>query len=151
MRALIQRVSEASVSVEDEIVGQIGPGLCVYLGVGQSDTAADAEKLAAKVTNLRVFPDEEGKMNRSLIEISGELLVISQFTLYGDTSRGNRPSYTQAAEPEKAIELYQAFINHCRDRCRFVASGRFRAHMRVRSTNDGPVTLMCHAGEMPSN
>ncbi len=147
MRALVQRVSEASVTVSGAVTSQIGRGLCVFLGIKKDDTVADAEKLARKVVSLRIFPDEAGKMNRHLLEVSGELLVVSQFTLYGDTSRGNRPSYAEAAGPSAAEKLYEAFIGCCKQRCESVASGVFQAHMEVRLLNDGPVTLMCYSGE----
>jgi D-aminoacyl-tRNA deacylase len=147
MRALVQRVSEASVSVNGELVGQIRKGLCVFLGVRHSDAIQQAEKLAGKVIDLRIFPDDTGRMNWSLADISGELLVISQFTLYGDSRRGNRPSYSEAAKPEQAKELYEIFVQHCQQRCRKVASGVFQAHMEVRLVNDGPVTIICYSGE----
>ena len=147
MRALVQRVSEAAVTINGLIVGQIGGGACVFLGLKHGDTTADAGKLADKVVHLRIFPDEEGKMNRNLIEIAGELLIVPQFTLYGDTRHGNRPSYTEAASPEVAQELFQVFIERSRELCRRVAAGVFRAHMQVRLINDGPVTLMCYSGE----
>ncbi len=147
MRALVQRVSEAKVTAAGKIAGEIGKGLCVFLAIKHEDTAENAVKLSGKVTSLRIFPDKEGKMNRSLIDVSGELLIVSQFTLYGDTRHGNRPSYAQAARPERAQELYQLFTNACRERCRHVATGVFQEHMEVRLTNDGPVTLMCYAGE----
>jgi D-tyrosyl-tRNA(Tyr) deacylase len=143
VRALIQRVREASVSVEGQVISQIGRGMCVFLGVKHDDTAHDARKLATKVVKLRIFPDEEGKMNRTLSDISGELLVVSQFTLYADTSRGNRPSYSQAAEAGIARDLYETFLEVCRPLCTRVASGAFRAHMQVCLVNDGPVTILC--------
>ena len=145
MRALVQRVSEASVAVEGALTGQIGRGLLVLLGIRFDDTRGRAELLARKVVQLRVFPDELGKMNRSLEEISGELLVVPQFTLYGETSKGNRPSYSDAAKPEIAEPLYDYFIAICRDNGTRVSTGVFQAHMEVRLVNDGPVTLMCYA------
>lgn len=147
MRALVQRVLEASVVVENRVVGQIGPGLCVFLGIHHTDSRGDAEKLVSKLVKLRVFPDDEGKMNRSLSDVSGELLVISQFTLYADTSRGNRPSYSQAADPQTAKSLYDAFVEFCAIQCARVATGVFQAHMQVSLVNDGPVTFMCYSGE----
>ncbi|HEX4167978.1 MAG TPA: D-aminoacyl-tRNA deacylase [Bryobacteraceae bacterium] len=147
MRALIQRVSEASVTVDGILKGAIGAGLCVFLGVKHNDTAEDAEQLAEKIARLRIFPDESYKMNRSLLEQDGELLVIPQFTLYADTSKGNRPSYSEAARPEVAETLYESFARFCRLRCRYVATGVFRAHMQIRLINDGPVTVLCSAGE----
>ena len=145
MRALVQRVSEASVTVNGDVTGQIGRGLVVFLGIRNNDTPSLADQLARKVIQLRIFPDEEGKMNRSLAEVSGELLVVSQFTLYGDTRKGNRPSYTEAARPELAEKLYNYFVNACRETGMQVATGVFQAHMDVRLVNDGPVTLMCDA------
>src|SRR5579875_1037742 len=114
MRALVQRVSRASVTVDGKIVGQIGKGLLVLLGVKSGDTAAQCEVLSQKVVQLRIFPDSEGKMNRSLLEMGGELLVVSQFTLYGDTTKGNRPSYSEAAPAQLAKPLYEYFIDNCR-------------------------------------
>jgi D-tyrosyl-tRNA(Tyr) deacylase len=131
--------------VNGEVTGQIGRGLVVFLGIRNNDTPSLADQLARKVIQLRIFPDEEGKMNRSLAEISGELLIVSQFTLYGDTRKGNRPSYTEAARPELAEQLYNYFVNACREKGIQVATGVFQAHMDVRLVNDGPVTLMCYA------
>jgi D-tyrosyl-tRNA(Tyr) deacylase len=147
MRALVQRVSEARVKVDGKITGEIGPGLCVFLGVRHDDTAADAEKLVGKVVKLRIFPDEDGKMNLSLLDTAGDLLIVSQFTLYGDTRRGNRPSYSEAAEPAKAKQLYEIFVEASRRLCNHVATGVFQAHMEVSLTNDGPVTVMCYSKE----
>ncbi len=147
MRALVQRVSEASVSVFGNITGEIGRGLCIFLGIKHDDTAADSENLAGKVTRLRIFPDNDGKMNRSLSEVKGELLIVSQFTLYGDTRKGNRPSYSKAARPDLAQTLYQIFIQDCKRLCDRVETGAFQEHMEVRLVNDGPVTLMCYSGE----
>ena len=143
MRALVQRVSEASVLVDGSIAGQIRRGLLIFLGIRQDDTEARAEQLATKIGQLRIFPDSAGKMNLSLRDISGEMLIVSQFTLYGDTRKGNRPSYTEAAHPEKALELYQRFVESCRSRGFPVATGVFQAHMEVRLINDGPVTIWC--------
>ena len=147
MRALGQRVSEASVSVNGAITGQIKLGLLVFVGVGKDDSAERAIQLANKVVHLRIFPDSDGKMNRCLGEVDGELLVVSQFTLYGETSKGNRPSYSNAAGPDKARELYESFVEACRHHVVRVATGVFQAHMQVRLINDGPVTLMCYSGE----
>jgi D-aminoacyl-tRNA deacylase len=147
MRALVQRVSEASVLVNGSVTGQIGSGLLVLLGIRSDDTHSRAELLARKVVQLRVFPDDEGKMNRSLLDTSGELLVVPQFTLYGDTGKGNRPSYSQAAMPKVAEPLYEYFVQLCRDKCIPVSTGVFQAHMKVRLVNDGPVTLMCYSEE----
>ncbi len=148
MRALIQRVAEANVTVDGIVKGAIGPGLCIFLGVKQDDASEDAERLAEKTTRLRIFPDENHKMNRSLRERDGELLVIPQFTLYANTNKGNRPSYSKAARPDDAERLYHAFVDSCRLRCRYVATGVFRAHMQVRLINDGPVTLLCASEEL---
>ncbi len=145
MRALVQRVSEASVVVDDVVTGLIGRGLLVFVGVHRDDTELQAEQLAGKVLRLRIFPDDEGKMNRSLLEVGGELLVISQFTLYGETRKGNRPSYSEAARPEIAQPLYEHFIRICENAGVKVESGVFQAHMDVRLVNDGPVTLMCYS------
>ena len=143
MRALVQRVSEASVLVDSSTVGQIQKGLLIFLGIRQDDTEAQAEQLATKIGQLRIFPDADGKMNLSLHDISGEMLIVSQFTLYGDTRKGNRPSYLDAAKPEKALALYECFIEKCRSRGFPVATGVFQAHMEVRLINDGPVTIWC--------
>jgi D-aminoacyl-tRNA deacylase len=145
MRALVQRVSEASVVVQSSVIGKIGRGLVVLLGVRFDDTHARADLLARKIVQLRIFPDTEGKMNRSLLEISGELLVVSQFTLYADTQKGNRPSFSQAATPELAEPLYEYFIKVCRDKRVPVSTGIFQAHMEIQLVNDGPVTLMCYS------
>jgi D-tyrosyl-tRNA(Tyr) deacylase len=145
MRALVQRVSEASVVVQGLVTGQIGNGLLVLLGIRSDDTHARAELLARKVVQLRVFPDDQGKMNRSLLDMSGELLVVPQFTLYGDTDKGNGPSYSKAATPEIAEPLYEYFVKLCRDKSVPVSTGIFRAHMQVRLVNEGPVTLMCYS------
>jgi D-tyrosyl-tRNA(Tyr) deacylase len=143
MRALVQRVSEASVEVDHAIVGQIGRGILVFLGVHERDTEADANYLAKKVIQLRIFPDSEGKMNLSLRDISGEIMVVSQFTLYGECRKGNRPSYSQAARPEVAVRLYEYFVRMCREMAVSVSTGIFQADMKVRLINDGPVTLFC--------
>jgi D-aminoacyl-tRNA deacylase len=145
MRALVQRVSEASVAVQGSVTGHIGTGLLVLLGIRSDDTPARGELLARKVVQLRIFPDEEGKMNRSLLDISGEMLVVPQFTLYGETDKGNRPSYSRAARPEMAEPLYEYFLKVCRDRGVSVSTGIFQAHIQVRLINDGPVTLMCYS------
>jgi D-tyrosyl-tRNA(Tyr) deacylase len=145
MRALVQRVSEASVEVENSVRGSIGRGMLVFLGIHENDTKANADHLASKVIQLRIFPDSEGKMNLSLRDISGELLVVSQFTLYGETRKGNRPSYSQAARPEVAVLLYEYFVKVCREKGVSVSTGVFQADMRVRLINDGPVTLFCYS------
>jgi D-tyrosyl-tRNA(Tyr) deacylase len=142
MKAVIQRVSEASVAVEGEIVGRIGRGLVVLLGVGRGDGAAEATLLAEKIANLRIFPDDAGRFNRSALDIGGAMLVISQFTLFADTRRGRRPSFSDAAAPEIAAPLVEAFAAALRERGLTVASGVFRAHMQVSLINDGPVTII---------
>ena len=145
MRALLQRVSEASVTVDGLVTGRIGTGLLVFLAVRHDDTRARAEQLAKKVASLRVFPDQEGKMNRSLVDVSGGMLVVSQFTLYGDTKKGTRPSYSEAAPRNLAEELYEYFVMQCRTTGVPVFTGVFQARMDVQLVNDGPVTLMCYA------
>ena len=142
MRAVIQRVTRAQVSVGDEIVGKIGSGLLVLLGVGKTDTQADAEYLAAKIIGLRIFEDESGKMNVSLAEMRGAILAVSQFTLYGDVRKGRRPSFDEAAPPELAKELYERFVQKTRDAGVTCETGRFQAMMRVELVNDGPVTIL---------
>ena len=141
MRALIQRVSHASVTVEGERVGEIEKGLLVLLGVGPQDTEKQADFLAEKCANLRIFTDENDKMNLSLLDIGGEMLVVSQFTLYADTS-SRRPGFTGAAKPDAAIPLYERFMAHCRERGFDVQHGEFGADMQVDSRNDGPVTIL---------
>lgn len=142
MRALIQRVSEAAVSVDGEVLSRIGPGMVVLLGVGQEDRDEQAARLAAKVVRLRVFEDERGRMDRSLLDVGGAALCVSQFTLYGDTRRGLRPSFTEAAQPGDAERLYEEFCARVRDLGVPVQTGRFGARMAVSLTNDGPVTLL---------
>jgi D-aminoacyl-tRNA deacylase len=142
VRAVIQRVSEACVSVDSVTVGEIGAGLCILLGVGKQDGDDDADFLAEKIKNLRVFEDDQGKMNRSILEVGGELLVVSQFTLYGDCRKGNRPSFTDAAAAEQADRLYQRFVRRLSDAGVRVATGRFQARMKVALVNDGPVTFV---------
>jgi D-tyrosyl-tRNA(Tyr) deacylase len=144
MRAVVQRVSRASVSVEGSVVGRIARGLCVLVGVGANDEPSDAALLAEKVAGLRVFEDAEGKMNLALGELGegAALLAVSQFTLFGDVRRGRRPSFTQAMEPERARDLFDAFVRECRARGLSVETGRFRAHMEVELLNEGPVTLL---------
>lgn len=141
MRACVQRVSDACVTIDGESTSEIGLGLVVLLGVSTHDTEEDVRWLAEKVVGLRVFEDDAGKMNRSLAEVGGAMLVVSQFTLYGDCRRGRRPSFTDAAPPELAERLYQAFVAQVRTTGIPVETGRFREHMRVTLTNDGPVTL----------
>ncbi len=142
MRAVVQRVSRAAVTVGGEVVGRIGRGLLVLLGVGQEDTAADARWLADKITGLRIFEDADGKMNVGLAEVKGAILAVSQFTLFGDCTKGRRPSFIAAAPPEKAIPLYEEFIQAVRELGIEVQTGRFGAMMQVELVNDGPVTLI---------
>jgi D-aminoacyl-tRNA deacylase len=142
VRAVIQRVAEASCRVDGEVVGAIGPGPAVLLGVGLGDTEADADALADKVLNLRVFPDEAGQMNRSVLDTGGGLLVVSQFTLLGDARKGRRPSYSDAAPPEEANRLYERFVERLRPSGLPVATGVFRAMMDVALVNQGPVTIL---------
>jgi D-tyrosyl-tRNA(Tyr) deacylase len=142
MRAVVQRVKESTVKTDNEIVGQIGSGLLVLLGVAKNDTAKDADYLANKIINLRIFEDRDGKMNRSLLETGGELLAVSQFTLLADCRKGRRPSFIEAAEPVKAIDLYEKFVNMVRAKGIGVQTGRFRAVMEVALINDGPVTVI---------
>ena len=142
MRAVVQRVSEASVSVDTEEVGRIDQGILVLLGVGQDDGPKDAMYIAEKVIHLRIFADEQGKMNRSLLDVGGGLLAVSQFTLWGDCRKGRRPSFIAAAKPSKAEELYEAFVQHVESLGVTVATGRFQEMMEVSLVNDGPVTLL---------
>lgn len=142
MRAVIQRVREASVRVDGQEVAAIGPGLLILLGAGRADTMEAARWLAGKVAELRIFEDAEGKMNRSLHEVEGAALVVSQFTLYADARKGRRPSFTDAAPPEAAVPLLRAFVGELRERGLPVQEGIFGARMRVHLVNDGPVTLM---------
>jgi D-tyrosyl-tRNA(Tyr) deacylase len=142
MRAVVQRVSRAKVTVAGEVSGEIGTGLLVLLGVADDDASPDAEFLADKLVGLRIFPDDEGKMNRSLADIAGAMLVVSQFTLLGDCRKGKRPSFIKAARPEAAVGLYNMFVAEVRGRGITVATGRFQEHMDVELVNDGPVTLL---------
>jgi D-tyrosyl-tRNA(Tyr) deacylase len=148
MRAVVQRVSEASVSVEGRVTGSIGPGLCVLIGVGVQDTDEDALWLADKVLHLRVFEDDDGKMNRSLLDVGGALLAISQFTLFGDARKGTRPGFSDAARPEEAEPLYLRFCELIRARGVTVGEGVFRATMKVRIVNEGPVTLLLDSAKL---
>ncbi len=142
MRAVVQRVSQASVCVDEQICGAIGPGLLVLLGAGKKDSEQDAVLLADKIANLRIFEDEHGLMNLSLLEVQGEMLVVSQFTLFGDCRKGRRPSYSTAAPPAEAARLYEQFIREIRARQITVATGKFQAMMDVALINNGPVTLL---------
>jgi D-tyrosyl-tRNA(Tyr) deacylase len=142
MRAVVQRVKQAKVSVEQRVIGGIKQGLVCFVGVGKGDREADADYLAAKIPQLRIFEDAESKFNRSLLDVKGEILVVSQFTLFGDCRRGRRPSFSDAVEPEQARELYQRFIAKLKENAVPVAQGEFQAHMAVELINDGPVTLL---------
>lgn len=142
MRAVVQRVKSASVKVEGELVSEIGAGVLVFLGVAHEDTATEIEYIANKVANLRIFEDEEGKMNRSLIEMGGAALVVSQFTLYGDCRKGRRPSFIKAARPEQANALYEQFITALEQQNISTHGGTFQAMMDVELINDGPVTIL---------
>lgn len=142
MRALVQRVSEASVTVDGEVVGAIGPGLCALVGVTHDDGPDQARKLAARLAKLRVLDDDAGVMNRSVLDEGGEVLVVSQFTLYGSTAKGNRPSWIDAARPEHAEPLIDEVVAALREHGLAVATGRFRTEMAVALVNDGPVTVL---------
>jgi D-tyrosyl-tRNA(Tyr) deacylase len=148
MRALIQRVSRASVTVENEVVGKIREGLLVFLGIGLDDTETTVKPLVDKIVQLRIFPDQQGKMNLSLLDIEGEVLVVSQFTLHADVSRGRRPSFTKAAPPSIAIPLYELFKETCKEYALTVESGVFGAYMQVELLNDGPVTIWMDSEEL---
>lgn len=143
MRAVLQRVTEARVDVDHKTVGAIGKGLLILLGVAKADTQADADWLLEKIVNLRIFEDEGGKMNLSVLDTKGGLLVVSQFTLYGDTRKGRRPGFDQAARPEDARTLYEYFLERARSTGLQTAAGIFQAEMAVHLCNDGPVTLIC--------
>ncbi len=142
MRAVVQRVIKASVSIDHKIVSSIAKGLLVLLGVGEDDDESDAIYLAEKTIGLRIFEDDDGKMNLSVADIGGEILVISQFTLYGDCRKGRRPSFTNAAKPEKAIPLYSTYVSALKNTGLKVETGVFQAYMQVELVNDGPVTIM---------
>lgn len=141
MRALVQRVSQASVTVDQQVIGQIDHGVLVFLCAEPNDDVSSAQRMLDKITKLRIFSDQDGKMNRSLLDVDGAMLVVSQFTLAADTSKGNRPSYTAAAEPKLANDLYESFLSFARDTGLKIASGRFGADMKVQLINDGPVTI----------
>ncbi|HZY89690.1 MAG TPA: D-aminoacyl-tRNA deacylase [Gemmataceae bacterium] len=151
MRAVLQRVSRARVVVADETVGAVERGLLVLLGVAPADTPADAAWLADKIVGLRIFADDEGKMNRSVAEVGGSVLVVSQFTLYGDCRKGRRPSFVEAAPPELAVPLYEAFVAAVRSHGIPAATGRFGASMQVELVNDGPVTLLLDSKQSPGS
>ena len=142
MRAVVQRVKSSSVTVDNDVIGEIGKGLLIFLGVAKADTADNAEYLADKIVNLRIFEDEKSKMNRSLLDTGGEMLVVSQFTLLGDCTKGRRPSFVHAAKPDRANELYEHFVEQVRQKGVNIATGQFRAMMDVSLVNDGPVTLI---------
>ena len=148
MRAVLTRVKHASVSVDGKIIGQIGEGFLVLLGVTHEDTEAQAVKLADKLMGLRVFEDENGKMNRSISDVGGEVLVVSQFTLYGNCKKGRRPEFLSAARPEVAVPLYEKFVSLCRDKGFSVQTGEFGAYMEVESLNDGPFTLIVDSADL---
>lgn len=142
MRAVVQKVSSSKVTVDEEIVGQINQGLLVLLGVTHDDTSKDVDYMVDKITNLRIFEDENEKMNLSLKDVNGEVLAVSQFTLYGDARRGRRPSFSDAARPEVANPLYEEFVEKVKSQGINVGTGKFGAHMMVDLTNDGPVTIL---------
>ena len=142
MRAVVQRVSRAKVTVDGEVTGEIGTGLLLLLGVADWDAEADADYVLEKILNLRIFEDDNGKMNLSLLDVNGGLLVVSQFTLYGNTRHGRRPSFVDAARPEQANRLYEYLVAKAREQLGDVATGRFQAMMDVELTNDGPVTII---------
>ncbi len=147
MRAVVQRVSRAQVTVNGEIKAQIGLGLLILLGVGRDDTEADATYLAEKVSGLRVFEDDQGKMNRSVQDVGGSVLIVSQFTLYGDVRRGKRPSFDAAAPPEKARQIYELFVEQIRAAGLRCETGRFQEMMQVELVNEGPVTILLDSGK----
>ena len=147
MRALVQRVSEASVTIGGEIVARIGPGLVVLVGISRTDGEDDARYIADKTVNLRIFNDEEGRFNRSALDVGAELLIVSQFTLYAHTRKGRRPSFTEAAPPEQAEELFDRTVKLFRGSGLTVETGRFQAHMEVSILNDGPVTIMLDSAD----
>ena len=147
MKALLQRVTEASVRIAGEVVGRIGGGLVVFVGVANEDTEKDAQYLVQKMVNLRIFADKEGKFNLSVLDINGELLLVSQFTLLADTRKGRRPSFVEAAPPEQAEALFEQFVEQARATGLKVETGRFQQYMQVEIHNDGPVTIMLDSRE----
>ena len=148
VRAVVQRVSTASVTVEERTVGEIGPGLLVLVGVSKTDTESDADYLVDKTAGLRIFEDEDGKMNRSVVDVRGAVLAVSQFTLYGDVRRGKRPSFDDAARPERARELYEYFVAQVRQRGLHCETGQFQAMMSVSLVNQGPVTVLLDSSKL---
>ena len=148
MRAVVTRVKQASVTIDGAVAGQIGQGFLILLGVTHEDTEAQAKKLADKICSLRIFEDENGKMNIGLDQVAGELLIVSQFTLYGSCRRGRRPDFMAAARPETAIPLYEKFVALCREKGFRVATGQFGAEMQVDSRNDGPLTLILDTDQL---
>ncbi len=148
MRAVVQRVAHASVTVDNKVLGKIGKGYMILLGVSDEDTEETADRLADKICKLRIFEDENGKTNLSLADVKGELLVISQFTLYADCRKGNRPSFTKAGAPDEANRLYEYFMKRCKNYVEVVERGEFGANMKVELLNDGPFTLMLDSREL---
>ncbi len=148
MRAVVQRVGRASVSVDGQTIGRIGRGLLVLLGVGEQDKERDLEYMVNKILGLRIFPDDAGLMNRSLLDVGGELLAVSQFTLYGDCRKGKRPSFVKAMKPLEAEEMFDRFVEACRSRGVVVETGRFGAMMDVELVNEGPVTLLIDSSKL---
>ncbi|HIV62883.1 MAG TPA: D-tyrosyl-tRNA(Tyr) deacylase [Candidatus Butyricicoccus avistercoris] len=148
MRALIQRVKRASVTINSEVTGKINNGLLIFLGVGEDDTEKQVQYLVEKCTGLRIFTDEQDKMNLSVKDINGEILIVSQFTLFGDCKKGKRPSFVRAARPETAIPLYESFIANCKNTGLNVQTGEFGADMQIELINDGPVTIWLDTEEM---
>lgn len=147
MKVIIQRVNQASVTVDNHIIGKIQKGYLILLGVGQTDTEKDAQKLADKILGLRIFSDENDKINLSIKDVDGEILVVSQFTLYADCKKGNRPSFVKSCEPNRANELYEYFVNLFRGKVKNVQTGEFGADMKVELINDGPFTIIIECNE----
>lgn len=147
MKALIQRITQAKVEIDNKIVGEIGPGFLILLGVGQNDTERDIDYLVNKIINLRVFADEKNKFNLSIKDIKGSLLIVSQFTLFADTKKGNRPGFTNAAPPAAAVNLYNKFVEKCKATGLNTQTGLFATHMQISLVNDGPVTIMLDSKE----
>ena len=145
MRAVIQRIKGGQITVGEEVISTAGPGLCIFLAVRRADTEANVDYLTEKIARLRIFDDEQGKMNRSLLDSKGDVLIVSEFTLYGNCTHGNRPSFSDAAPPEEAQRLYDSFVRRLRDLGFRVSTGRFRAKMNVALVNDGPVTFILDA------